>query len=43
MERLCSKPIPELPPVQPNATKEGDEGLEKAKLTDGNLRRVEST
>lgn len=43
MERLCSKPIPELLPVQPNAAKEGDEGLEKAKLTDGNLQRVEST
>lgn len=43
METLCFKPIPELLPVPPNAAKEGDEGLEKTKLTDGNLQRVEST
>lgn len=43
MEKLCPKPITELLPVWSNAMKEGDEGLERAKLTDGNLWKVEST
>ena len=43
MERLHYQPEPELLPVQPNVMKEGDEGLERAALTDGSLQRVEST
>lgn len=37
MEKLFSKPVLELPPVQPNTLKKEGEGLGKAELTGGNL------